>query len=133
MRVSTRFVSVHRTFLLNLVFNADIIFNPLLMQMNNVNLLHLVIDIESGTSTLEHTYTLYDTRYRKPQVTVSNSISGGWKRPLANWVMDIETPSTVYFQNYTALYCREVGLQFFYETSQDSSFSDLLDFTEISK
>lgn len=100
--------------------------------MNNVNFLHLMIDMESGTSALDHTYTLYDTRYSKPQVTVSNSIGAGWKKPSANWVMDISTPTMVYFQNYTALYSCENGLQFFSENSQDS-VSDLLDFTEISK
>ncbi|XP_041474845.1 uncharacterized protein LOC121423559 [Lytechinus variegatus] len=103
-----------------------------LLKLNNVNLLHLVIDMESGASSLAHTYTLYDTRYSKPQVTVSNIIAAGWKKPSANWVMDIETPSMVFYQNYTALYSRENGLQCFYENSQDSSFSDLLDFTEIS-
>ncbi|XP_063962637.1 uncharacterized protein LOC129271361 [Lytechinus pictus] len=103
-----------------------------LLKMNNVNLLHLFIDMDSGASSLDHTYTLYDTRYSKPQVTVSNIIAAGWKKPSANWVMDIETPSMVYYQNYTALFSRENGLQFFYENSQDSSISDLLDFTEIS-
>ncbi|XP_063962648.1 uncharacterized protein LOC129270763 [Lytechinus pictus] len=103
-----------------------------LLKLQNVNLLHLVIDMESGASSLDHTYTLYDTRYNKPQVTVSNIIAAGWKKPSANWVMEIETPSIVYYQNYTALYSRENGLQFYYENSQDSSFSDLLDFTEIS-
>nr|XP_054764060.1 LOW QUALITY PROTEIN: uncharacterized protein LOC129270763 [Lytechinus pictus] len=103
-----------------------------LLKLQNVNLLHLVIDMESGASSLDHTYTLYDTRYSKPQVTVSNIIAAGWKKPSANWVMEIETPSMVYYQNYTALFSRENGLQFYYENSQDSSFSDLLDFTEIS-
>ncbi|XP_030851735.1 uncharacterized protein LOC583017, partial [Strongylocentrotus purpuratus] len=103
-----------------------------LLKINNINLLHLMIDMESGTSALDHTYTLYDTRYSKPQVTVSNSIGAGWKKPLANWALTIETPSSVYLQNYTALYTSDNGLQFFYENSQDSSLSDLLNFIEIS-
>ncbi|XP_071476668.1 uncharacterized protein [Diadema antillarum] len=101
------------------------------LKMTNINLLHLMLDCETGTSLVEHMYTLQDTRYNKPQVTVSNTFNAGWKKPTASWYMSVDTPRLTFYQNYTALYSRENGIQYFYETSQDS-MSDLLDFTEIS-
>ena len=90
-----------------------------------------MIDTETGNATVEHVLELFDTRYYKTQATMSNAFSAGWKKPSLNWFMNVETPSFNYYLNYTEVYTRENGFQFFYEYSQDSSMTDLLDFTEI--
>ena len=101
--------------------------------MSTINLVHLLVDTDVGSVNLDHVLTLFDNRYNKAQATMSNNFGAGWKKPFANWFMNVETPSVNYYQNYTGVYTRENGVQFFYEYSQDNSMSDLFDFTEISE
>ena len=116
-----------------LLVNPHFSIYPYTVQLSNINLLHLMVDTEMGNATMEHVLTLFDTRYNKAQATMSNSFNAGWKKPSANWFMNVETPSLNYYQNYTGIYTKENGVQLFYEYSQDSFMTDLLDFTEISK
>ncbi|XP_072173028.1 uncharacterized protein [Diadema setosum] len=102
------------------------------LQMTGINLVHLMVDTEVGSAMLQHVFTAYDTRYNKQQANISNTISMGWKKPSAKWYMKMQVPTLSYHQNYTALYSPENGVEYFFEMSQNSSFSDLLDYIEMS-